>query len=341
MKMKHRAPAAIFLLILLLGAATIPIAVGSADVSAPILDGSWTRVFEAEYTEALPFRDVALAVVASIRYGLFREGRPGVLVGDAGWLFTAEEYQGASMEQAGAETVETAYRELLTRGIAAVVVLVPAKARIYAEYAPSPLPPAADRRYGAFAAELRARGVPVTDLVDAFLGAKVNGELFHRTDTHWTALGTKVAAEAVAKVVDSHFPDLALPRTSFTEEPIESTRFEGDLVSFLGLGALSSRLGPAPEQVTAEATLQASTESMGLFGALSIPVALVGTSYSADPRWGFEAALKRALDADVLNVAEEAGGPFDPMRRYLEGETIADVPPELVIWEIPERYVSN
>ena len=341
MKTKHRAPVALFLSILLVGALTIPIAVGSADVSAPILDGGWTRAFEAEYTEKLPFRDVALAVVASIRYGLFREGRRGVLVGDAGWLFTTEEYRGATVEQADAETVETAYRELLSRGIPVVVVLVPAKARIYAEYAPSPLPPAADRRYAAFAAELRARGVPVTDLVDAFLGAKVNGELFHRTDTHWTALGTKVAAEVVARVVDSHFPDLALPSASFAEESIESTQFEGDLVSFLGLGALSSRLGPPPEEVTAEATLQANTDSVGLFGAVSIPIALVGTSYSADPRWGFEAALKRALGADVLSVAEEAGGPFDPMRRYLEGETIADVPPELVIWEIPERYVSN
>jgi alginate O-acetyltransferase complex protein AlgJ len=69
-------------------------------------------------------------------------------------------------------------------------------------------------------------------------------------------------------------------------------------------------------------------------------VALVGTSYSQDERWGFADALKVALGADVLNVAARGEGPFAPMRAYLEGETVVDVPPELVVWEIPERYLT-
>jgi len=42
-----------------------------------------------------------------------------------------------------------------------------------------------------------------------------------------------------------------------------------------------------------------------------------------------------------MNVAEEGRGPFRPMQNYLDGDTISDVPPKIVIWEIPERYVTE
>ena len=51
------------------------------------------------------------------------------------------------------------------------------------------------------------------------------------------------------------------------------------------------------------ATLASDEDEQGLFGALSIPVALVGTSCSAPGAWNFDGALKEALCADVLSVA--------------------------------------
>ena len=78
----------------------------------------------------------------------------------------------------------------------------------------------------------------------------------------------------------------------------------------------------------------------GLFGEIVIPVTLVGTSYSGDPRWAFEDALRLELGLDVLNVAAEGEGPFEPMREYLRSEAISEVSPDLVVWEIPERYLT-
>ena len=70
-------------------------------------------------------------------------------------------------------------------------------------------------------------------------------------------------------------------------------------------------------------------------------VAVVGTSYSADSRWSFTEALKISLQADVLSVAAAGEGPFAPMAEYLESDTLSELPPQLVIWEIPERYVTS
>jgi alginate O-acetyltransferase complex protein AlgJ len=56
--------------------------------------------------------------------------------------------------------------------------------------------------------------------------------------------------------------------------------------------------------------------------------------------WNFEGALKEALGADVLNVANQGEGPVRPMQEYLVSETLQNTPPELVIWEIPERFIN-
>jgi alginate O-acetyltransferase complex protein AlgJ len=174
----------------------------------------------------------------------------------------------------------------------------------------------------------------------ALEAAKARGDVFHPTDTHWTALGSLVAAESISQAISEAFPALVLPRADFAAASSEEVEFTGDLVSYLSLGSLEERLGPPRLRVTLTSLRRVDEESLGLFGTPEIPVTLVGTSYSADPRWGFEAALKRTLESDVLTVASEGRGPFAPMEGYLTGDTVDEFPPRLVIWEIPERYVT-
>ncbi|HRC26994.1 MAG TPA: hypothetical protein PKX87_06150 [Alphaproteobacteria bacterium] len=77
-----------------------------------------------------------------------------------------------------------------------------------------------------------------------------------------------------------------------------------------------------------------------LFGDESLPVALVGTSYSANPSWNFAGFLKEALKADLLNAADEGRGPFVTMDAYLKSKPFLETPPKVLIWEIPERYLA-
>ncbi|MBA7714020.1 putative alginate O-acetylase AlgJ [subsurface metagenome] len=87
-------------------------------------------------------------------------------------------------------------------------------------------------------------------------------------------------------------------------------------------------------------TIGTGESTLGLFDKLQIPVALVGTSYSAGEAWNFDGALKAALEADVLNVAKEGQGPFVPMKKYLESPALDDPRPDVIIWEIPERHLG-
>ena len=67
---------------------------------------------------------------------------------------------------------------------------------------------------------------------------------------------------------------------------------------------------------------------------------LLGTSFSADRRWNFDGALKQALAVDVQNLAEQGQGPIVPMTRFLTDYLPLSANLKLVIWEIPERYLS-
>ena len=113
----------------------------------------------------------------------------------------------------------------------------------------------------------------------------------------------------------------------------------GDLLKFVALGPWA-RLGPRPDAVEMVSTEPAGDVGDDLFEELDIPVTLVGTSYSAGGLWNFEGALKESLEADVLNVAAEGKGPFAPMATYLASPALEDPRPDIVLWEIPVRYLA-
>jgi alginate O-acetyltransferase complex protein AlgJ len=167
--------------------------------------------------------------------------------------------------------------------------------------------------------------------------------MYLRTDTHWTPQGARVAARTLAAEIGPVLDARGSPRAAYGTAPGGTREVAGDLLTFVPLGPWQAR-GPGPDRVeepVTELREQPSVEegAAGLFSDLRIPVALVGTSYSASPISRFESALRDALNADVLNVAEEGKGPFAPMDAYLASPVIDDPRPDVVVWEIPERYL--
>src|SRR5260221_12176550 len=64
--------------------------------AVPVLDmvrGQAASQFEAGYRKAALYRDGAVELFGALRYDIFGEGRRGVVVGNDGWLFTAEEFE--------------------------------------------------------------------------------------------------------------------------------------------------------------------------------------------------------------------------------------------------------
>ncbi len=316
---------------------------GKSEVSiASFIDGSISERAEAELESRLPLRTVALRVTAVLKYLLFRAGNEGVIIGREGWLYTQEEFEHHPTDDAllasRLEFIGDVGDALAEIGVQLLVAIIPSKARIVTE----PLPTrwaglSIHPRYDTAIDRLAARGTTAIDLRNA-LGSIPDP--FLRTDTHWTPSGARQVAEAIAGAASMLGLAAEVRRTSYETRGAAVIEVTGDLISFVPVGPWAPLLGLGPQSIKTTETIQKSAPSLGLFDTPQIPVTLVGTSFSADERWNFIGALKRELGMDVLNISAEAVGPFVPMAEYLKGSAFDEVRPELVVWEIPERYLT-
>ena len=308
------------------------------------LDGRAAKAFESHYDERFPGRTLGTNLWAAIDYVLFDEGRPGVVVGADGWLYSDEEFKTYAGADATVAThlalVPWVRDELARQGTQLVVALVPAKARIYPEHLGGRRPAALhEGLYARGLDALRRHGIVAPDLVRTMEGCKNEQPAYLKTDTHWTAAGARCAALAVraAAGVEPAGPERYRTRTLAAAEP-----HRGDLLNFLPLDPYFAALLPRPEPIERRQTerVDDAGAGQGLLDDTGVPaVVLVGTSYSADPRWNLTGALQDALQEDVANHAAEGKGPFAPMLDYLLNSEDLPAPPRLVIWEIPERYL--
>lgn len=304
-------------------------------------NGQWTAALERIHDTKLPHRDPATALWGTLSYVLFRQGREGVLIGRDGWLFTAEEFakppdfENEIRHKTG--LIQHIRDRLAQQDIRLLIVPVPAKARLYPEHLGRYRYPSFwQGRYEAFLKTLAEEHIPAVDMHSIF--QKNPGNLYWKTDTHWTPQGARLAAQSVAEEVSAQWPSLNRNKQIFSSVQTEQENHEGDLMRYIPLFSGAKEI--APEVLARiETSAAAENEDGDLFGEQFIPVALVGTSYSADARWNFAGFLKETLKADVLNAADPGQGPFATMESYLNSRAFQTTPPKLVIWEIPERYL--
>jgi alginate O-acetyltransferase complex protein AlgJ len=219
-------------------------------IKEELIDGRVAHAFESHYDEAFPIRNFGISVWAAIEYVLFREARSGVVIGRDGWLYTDEEFivPSAAQEDVARNVSLIAYvqRELAKKGTRLMMVVVPAKARVYPEHLGRRQPPALHRDlHERIESALLAHHVPVAGVLPALQAGKSRAQVFLRTDTHWTPQGARLAAQATAISVR----DLVPPGTKArVETRAAGTRdHRGDLFNFLPLEPWFGFLLPAGE----------------------------------------------------------------------------------------------
>ncbi|UXH40811.1 alginate O-acetyltransferase [Pseudomonas promysalinigenes] len=311
-----------------------------------LLNGKLAKAAETHYDEQFPIKRLGTNLWAALDFKLFNEGRPGVVLGRDQWLFTDEEFKPtANAEQQMQENlalIQGVRDTLRKHGSHLVLAIIPAKARVYAEYIGKQQPASLhDQLYNRFHAQARQANVFAPDLMPALEQAKARGQVFLRTDTHWTPMGAQVAAQTLADAVSRQRLLDGEPQAFITDAG-STAPYKGDLTNFLPLDPLFSDLLPAPDNLQQLTTRPAEADAAGgdaLFADTQIPVALVGTSYSANAHWNFLGALQQALHSDVANYAEDGHGPLLPMLKYLQSDAFKNAPPQVVVWEFPERYL--
>lgn len=311
-----------------------------------VLNGKLAHAFEGHYDDEFPIKRLGTNLWAALDYTVFDEGRPGVVIGKDGWLFTDEEFKpepSTSQLEDNWALVRGVQQELERRGVKLVLAIIPAKTRLYPEYLGKEQPATLHATlYADFLQRARQAGMAAPELLETLERAKDNGQVFLRTDTHWTPLGAEAVAQRLGESIrDGEGADL--PTQTFVTEAGKTGQHKGDLLTFLPLDPLFTSLLPPQDQLQQRQTHpaeEAADAGGDLFGDSAQPqVALVGTSYSANPNWNFAGALKQALSADVINYAKEGKGPLEPMLELLQDEGFKRKPARLLVWEFPERYL--
>ena len=308
-----------------------------------VLDGGLAKSIERHYDENFPLKQAGINVWAAVEYLAFGEGRSGLVIGEDGWLYSDEEFDpvvdGQRQLRDNLALIRGVQRQLEERDIQLLLAIVPAKTRLYPEHTGSHRPSALQRSlYPRFHRAVRNAGIAAPDLLAPLQAAKDEAPMFLRTDTHWTPEGADVTAKALSEVVRSAMQLRGEPQ-QFVTETVATRTHQGDLTRFLPLAPLFESLMPQADRLQQRETHAAEGGGDDLFGDSDLPVTLVGTSYSANPAWNFAGALREHLQRDLANHAEEGGGPLVPMLKYLQSDELKNNPPQLVIWEFPERYL--
>ncbi len=304
-----------------------------------LLSGGLTQDLDRIYKKDLPHMRVSIGLIGAARYALLGETRLGAVAGTDGWLFTAEELRAQPSDRqlaAIVRTVADVRARLALRGVDLIVIPLPAKIDIYRKHGPDPVfGNALQSLYSQFIAQLATLDIRVVDTRSALLDAAA--PVFFATDTHWTPQGAAIVADAVAASGNISPGNLIYKVTTAAPKALT-----GDLVSFVSTTELAPYIGLPQESVAIhpQTAVVAGADS-DIFGATGQDIVLVGTSYSANPDWGFADALMRTLGRDVVSVAQQGLGPLQPMQQYLASPDYRDAPPKVVIWEIPIRYLTD
>jgi alginate O-acetyltransferase complex protein AlgJ len=334
--MSRALSALVLLAILALGLMTLllghPLGLGTylPTTSQAAVSGTWSADFEKAFNRSLFFYERNKAIWARLELRVYGQGRKGVVLGEQGWLFSDEElscpHNPERVWQQRVHDVTAARNQLLDRGVRLIPLVIPAKIRVYPDKIPMFAARLPSCRLDLYSRTRELVQSPI-DLLSLYRDAQ-DKLVFLKTDTHWTPYGAQIAAQEIARVLAPS----PLPAQAYVTHAQPEESYSGDLLRYLP--GVNWSLDKLERQ---------KTEGMGELGLLDEPpepqVVLIGTSYSANPNWNFDGALRQALQADVLNKADEGQGPFRTMHAYLDQMATSTNLPKLVIWEIPERYM--
>ena len=293
------------------------------------------------HTRRAVLRGVGGAALAGLRATPSRafEVVNGTIIGRERWLFPlwddprAAEFVNIA---SSAGFINRTVRVLRQAGIETLIVLTPAKGRVYRDFLPADLgfTPEGEIRYRFALDALVQAGTLAPDLATGMQDwrtANPSSALFFKADTHWTAEGAEYAAEAVARLVNAAVELPAPARPGMALGPVATRlRPRNDLADALGQPAAyplqSYRIHP-PSVSRGAAAL---TEDDGA------DVAVVGSSYMA-PELNFAPMLSNRLGRPVTLVWRTYDlGPYHTLLLYLRSRAFQRQRPKLIVWSFHE-----
>ncbi len=229
------------LMVAVLSAYSLPSVFSYRAPPVPILNGALVRNFENHFDKEFPLRTASVNFWTALQLVLFNEGKFGVLLGTDGWLYTNEEFhvlpRWETILESNLEFIRWTQATLAANSIPLIIVIVPEKAHIYPEFTGGRRQA---RAHSLVAKELASaideKETTLVRIDELLKREKSSGALYFHTDTHWTPLGTRIAARAItdALIGKGLAPKSDGEKVFFTTE-LKQTSLKGDLLSLLPL----------------------------------------------------------------------------------------------------------
>jgi alginate O-acetyltransferase complex protein AlgJ len=286
-----------------------------------------------------------------LNWTVLKDLGPRVRTGCQGWWFLNDELllhrNGTESALRRASVVGKVRQSLEKRDIKLLVVGVPDKSRIEQSHLCGlRRAPALDERLHDWETALRKNGVNFLNLQAALAAVPQQADgsaAMLRSDTHWNDTGAAAAADAVAKWIESMGVPV-VPQLTYQIHYLPEVQRWGDLTRLAGLDGWPWMRGFTADRVqqpqfTMVEAAGAADDAEDLFGDAELPsVALIGTSYSNTSY--FVEHLQYRLRTRIGNFARDGGDFAGAAREYFASRAFKETPPQLVIWEIPERVLQ-
>jgi alginate O-acetyltransferase complex protein AlgJ len=275
---------------------------------------------------------------------------PPVIEGKDGWLFAGWE-SGDKVDDAtlaaNIRLLQDAQAALAARGVALLVLVVPAKAPLYPDRLPAAATtPQVAARYASVLAQLGKAGVATLDdraVLQAVEGAPVQDggqgdktqTAFYRADYHWTAWSAEASAAAVAAVINSRWP---LPPSSSPGATLGAwtrDRHFGDLADNFLSPEERKRIGRDSY------TVRAAADGAALLDSAPPHVIVVGNSF-VQPYLGFPQKLSNALGQPVgLTWNPGNISPWKTLLDAVASPGFAAHTPKVLVWQLNEARMDT
>ncbi len=262
--------------------------------------------------------------------------------GEDGWIYRSTDDFTMDFNEDGEYTDLKAFvGELATKGTRLLMVYPPTKALMYHKGIPASQFDfnKALASYKKKLKKLADLGIIVPDL-SPLIGASDADTYYFKRDIHWTPEGARKTAKIVADTIRK--TGLIKEQKSFKVVNAPA----GLVMTYGGLGKGIKKLcgDRFIDQYVEGYTTSSSFEGGGddLFAdEPEAQVVLLGTSFSALPKFNFNGFLQEDLKAPITNYAVSGGGDKGAWLTYLNHGDFVASPPKLIIWEFPAYYILD
>ncbi|WP_028580370.1 DHHW family protein [Desulfogranum japonicum] len=208
----------------------------------------YPKQFEKYFNDQFGLREPLLKTHALYQFALFNvSSSEKVIVGKNGWLFQNGQPHFKDMRNQWpfseaelrhwANVLIEKQRWLQQRNVQYMFVITPSKHIVYGENLPDAFQPVSpESRADQLTTYLqRHTNVTVVDMRKALQQAKKNGQIYHKTDTHWNSLGAYYGYRALLQEINRVLPQVQ-PIHLSVQDFIAVQEEGGDLAESLNLG---------------------------------------------------------------------------------------------------------